>query len=280
MPVGLTDLPLTVWDYGARATDALGMTDNAAPTVRQAFDDFNHQLFPAAYNSTAGASAGRWLGQELATAPLPQVKIAAAAGRLMPAAGRLTGIARRMVDGAADGAVGATLTSSGNDGPFHEQAAWGALGGGLLGGLSQGAASVISPRLTPGRKALLEQDHPLTIGQTMGGAGERLENKAAFWPVIGAPIRAAQERGMESAYPGLMRTLNEGGRDAFFDLRPFPRPVAVDRGATGLIADMAYSQPVQGACAMSSAANARLPWGLSAIICGTKSGMARLHAAC
>jgi hypothetical protein len=220
------------------------MTENAAPMVRQVFDDFNRENFPAAYNGTTGASVGRWLGQEFATASLPQVKIAAAASRLVPAAGRLGGLSRRMADGAANGAIGATLTSSGNDDPLYEQAAWGALGGGLWAGASHGAASVIAPRLAPGRKALLEQDHPLTIGQAMGGTVERLENKAAAWPVIGVPIRAAQERGMESAYPGLMRSLNASG-DGAPDLRPFPRPVAIDRGASGFMADMAYSEPVQ-----------------------------------
>jgi hypothetical protein len=43
-----------------------------------------------------------------------------------------------------------------------------------------------------------------------------------------------------------MRTLNASGASAP-DLRPFPQPVAIDRGATGFMADIAYSQPVQTA---------------------------------
>ncbi len=179
------------------------MTENAAPMVRQAFDDFNRENSrPPTMVLPGLRSDGGW-GRNSRRHPCRRCKIAAAASRLVPAAGRLTGLTRRMADAAANGAVGATLTSSGSDDPLYEQAAWGALGGALWTGASRSAASAVAPRISPGRRALLEQEHPLTIGQAMGGTVERLENNAATWPVMRCSIRAAQERGMEVGLPGV-----------------------------------------------------------------------------
>jgi hypothetical protein len=127
-----------------------------------------------------------------------------------------------------------------------ESAARSAVAGAAWPFAKAGLAKIVDPKIGANTRGLLDQGVPLTVGQTLGGATQRLENRLASLPVVGAPIRAAQERGMESAYPGLMRTLTASG-DSAPELRPFPRPVAIDRGATGFMADMAYSQPVQTA---------------------------------
>lgn len=111
-----------------------------------------------------------------------------------------------------------------------------------------GAAKVIAPDISSSTRGLLDAGVPLTPGQTLGGLAQRIENKVASWPVIGAPIRAAQERAVESAYPGLSRIMNQPGHTTGpVDLRPVLPSPEISRGATGLAADLIYSNGAQAA---------------------------------
>ncbi len=112
----------------------------------------------------------------------------------------------------------------------------------------EGAARLVSPGINPSIRRILDSGVPLTPGQTLGGFAQRMENKIASWPVIGAPMRAAQERAVESAYPSLSRLMNEPSHATGpADLRPFLSSPEINRGATGLLADMIYSQGGQTA---------------------------------
>lgn len=248
VPVGVSDLPLTVLDYGAQATDAMGWTENRAPAIRQGFDRFNRENFPAAFNGTTGSEWGRWFGQELATAPLPATKVLTAARRL-PGGSKLTHSVRAMADDAMNGARDNLMVSSDSEESLWQQAARGAVGGAVIKPvLKSGAAKILSPQIPASARGLLDAERSLTIGQTLGGRVQRIEDSVASWPGIGAPVRAAQERGVESVYPGLTRIMNEAGhapRPA--DLRPFEPSPEINRGATGLVADLIYSQGGQTA---------------------------------
>jgi hypothetical protein len=192
----------------------------------------------AAGQDVTGVDGARFVGGLLSPTRVPKLKVAASlAGKAFQ--GGATGLAEAILKAPVD-----TQTQSYGQGKF-EKAAWGAVAGAAWPFAKAGLAKVVDPRISANTRGLLDQGVPLTVGQTLGGAAQRLENRLASLPVTGAPIRVAQERAMESAYPGLMKTLNAGGGDAVPDLRPFPQPVAIDRGATGFMADIAYSQPVQ-----------------------------------
>lgn len=78
-----------------------------------------------------------------------------------------------------------------------KQAATGAAFGGAVPTLGAGLQRLISPNAStnPANAALREAGVRLTIGQTLGGAANRLEEKAMSVPFVGDVIRTARERG-------------------------------------------------------------------------------------
>lgn len=78
-----------------------------------------------------------------------------------------------------------------------KQAAIGAAFGGAVPVLGAGLQRLISPNAStnPANAALREADVRRTIGQTLGGAANRLEEKAMSVPFVGDVIRTARERG-------------------------------------------------------------------------------------
>lgn len=125
-----------------------------------------------------------WLrmgGNMIGTAPIAAV--AAPAG-LMGAAG----------SGALFGAISQPVT----DGDFAtekgKQVALGAVTGGAGYGAAKGLANLLAPKISPEVRTLLDAGVTPTIGQTLGGAMNRIEQGATSIPVVGDMIRNAQRR--------------------------------------------------------------------------------------
>jgi hypothetical protein len=137
-----------------------------------------------------------------------------------------------------------------------EDAAWSAVAGAALPYAKAGLAKIVDPKIGAGPRGLLDQGVPLTLGQTLGGAAQRLENSLANLPVVGPPVRAAQQRSADGLYSlrmegdsapipavtfGKPNTLGE----SVSDLRAFPAPAQPALGLTGLLSNAVYSKPVQ-----------------------------------
>lgn len=80
----------------------------------------------------------------------------------------------------------------------------GGLGGAVGGSLAQPAARALTPTITPELRTLINEGVQLTPGQILGQGGaagqavKRVEDIVANAAVVGAPARAAQQRGNES----------------------------------------------------------------------------------
>ena len=105
----------------------------------------------------------------------------------------------RVGAGAATGATAASMTPVG-DGDFWEQKGQQAAVGGLMGGavpaVASGISRMISPRasVNPDLLALRAAGVRPTIGQTMGGMANRVEEKAISLPIVGDAIASARTR--------------------------------------------------------------------------------------
>lgn len=118
---------------------------------------------------------------------------AALAARL-PAAATTGG---RVLGGAGLGAVSAALMPS--DGSAEEkltQMAVGTAGGGLVPALTAGAGRIISPAasVNPQLALLKAEGIRPTVGQALGGAANKAEEKAISLPFVGDAIAAARQR--------------------------------------------------------------------------------------
>lgn len=133
-----------------------------------------------------------------------------------------------------------------------ENAAKSALVGAALPFAKAGLAKIVDPKIDSGTKGLLDQGVPLTVGQTLGGATQRLENRLADVPVIGRPIRAAQQRAIDGIYnlrmdadaaPVPMTITGKASpmAESLSDLRGIPAPAQPAVGLTGLLSNMVYS---------------------------------------
>src|SRR5574340_535257 len=108
----------------------------------------------------------------------------------------------RMLSGAAMGATSAALTpATGNDFAAEKarQVAVGAFGGAAVPALTAGIGRVISPAAStnPNVALLRSEGVQPTIGQTLGGWPNRVEEKAASLPIVGDAITWARRRAQE-----------------------------------------------------------------------------------
>lgn len=137
-----------------------------------------------------------------------------------------------------------------------ESAARSAVAGAVWPFAKAGLAKIVDPKIGAGPRRLLDEGVPLTLGQTLGGATLRLESRLANLPVVGPPVRAAQQRSADGLYSlrmeadsapipavtfGKPNTLGE----SFSDLRAFPVPAQPALGLTGLLSNAVYSEPGQ-----------------------------------
>ena len=117
----------------------------------------------------------------------------------IPAAATLAG---RVGVGALGGGVSAALNPV-MDGDFWkgkgEQVAMGAAFGGVVPAVTGGVARVISPNASKNANVALLKNEGVqpTIGQTLGGWANRVEEKAQSLPIVGDAITAARQRANE-----------------------------------------------------------------------------------
>lgn len=137
-----------------------------------------------------------------------------------------------------------------------EDAVGDAVAGAVLPFAKAGLAKIVDPKIDPGAKGLLDQGVPLTVGQTLGGVTQRLESRLAEVPVIGRPIRAAQQRAIDGIYnlrmdaeaapvPMTLTGKTSPMAESLSDLRGIPAPAKPAVGLTGLLSNAVYSQPGQ-----------------------------------
>jgi hypothetical protein len=99
--------------------------------------------------------------------------------------------------GAATGA--ATPVEGGNDfwGDKLNQVGLGALVGGVASPFLRGLSSLISPKVSPDVKALMDRGVTPTPGQILGGGFARTEEKLSSVPYLGDMIKNAQQRAVQ-----------------------------------------------------------------------------------
>lgn len=140
IPTGLEDIPQSAIEMGLKATDAVGLTNNRAPEVKQFFDQGNNDFTPGLASGSGFSKAGRIIGQTLGTLPVAGLTPLKAAG-----------LVSDVGNAALQGGAAALGTSNSSDAPLWQQAGAGALGGGLMGGVigsvGRGVAKAIAPPL-------------------------------------------------------------------------------------------------------------------------------------
>lgn len=177
-----------------------------APTAQQ----FNEQQAQeeAAYQGQrlrGGIDAGRLVGNMAATAPLAAV---------LPGPGAtLMGTAAK---GAMTGAgVGSLQPVTNTERPFWdqkgEQAAIGAVAGGVMSPTLQLASRVVSPRVDAAVKYLTDRGVTPRPGQMIGPRAAAIEDKVMSAPIVGDAIAGAQRRAVEdfnrAAYNEVLKPL-------------------------------------------------------------------------
>jgi hypothetical protein len=171
--------------------------DSALPQPTVAETDARVQQREQDYQArrAAGGDTGmdwwRIGGQTAATLP---------AAALMPAG---TGLMGAATAGAVQGAaMGGLQPVTNPDEPFSDQKARQLLYGGAVGAAGGAAGHVVgrmlSPRVSPNVRALNDAGVEMTPGQMVGGAAQRVEDRASSLPFVGDAIRTAQRRGVES----------------------------------------------------------------------------------
>lgn len=121
-------------------------------------------------------------------------------GAVAPGAATLAG---RMAAGAGAGAAASALNPVTADGGFAgekaKQIGIGAVGGAAVPAVAAGLGRVISPAAStnPQVQALRAEGVRPTIGQTMGGVANKVEERAMSLPIVGDSIAAARTRAAE-----------------------------------------------------------------------------------
>lgn len=152
----------------------------------------------AAYQESRGPNAGKFdawrMGGNVATSALMGGPLATAKNATLGA---------RLVAGGAGGAIGGALTPATGKGEFWDekmsQTALGAAGGAVAPLAAAGVARVVSPNASTNANLALLQAEGVrpTIGQTLGGTANRIEERAMSIPILGDAIAAARGRARE-----------------------------------------------------------------------------------
>lgn len=116
------------------------------------------------------------------------------------AVGGGTGLAAKGATMVAQGALGGALLSDADTaGGVAEDAGWGAAGGVLAGGALHGAGKIVRGfNIIPDAAKLKAMGVKTTIGQEFGGQFQKLEDRLAGFPIVGAPIRELRRAGNAS----------------------------------------------------------------------------------
>jgi hypothetical protein len=189
-------LPAGLVQAGNRANNWLA--DKTGLVGRLPEGGVNQQVKDAetAYQASRGPDAGfdgyRVLGNVLSPANLA---LAARAPQAVSMAGRVG-------QGVMTGAGSAALNPVASDDYWTDkgtQVAVGAVGGGLTPMATAGARSLISPAASTNPQVALLKNAGITptIGQSLGGAWNRAEEKAMSLPIMGDAIAAARGRARE-----------------------------------------------------------------------------------
>jgi hypothetical protein len=100
-----------------------------------------------------------------------------------------------------------------------EQAGLGAVGGAIAAPFTGGAARVVQPKVQPSVALLKKEGITPTIGQAMGGAWQRVEDRATSFPILGDAIDSARQKGMDQfQIAGYNRALAPLGKEAGTDV--------------------------------------------------------------
>lgn len=189
-------LPPGVVDAGNRLNNWLAEKTGLVGKLPEGGVDQQIREAEAAYKAQRGEGGIDWArmaGNVLNPANL-------AGGALIPRAATLGG---RIASNAVAGGVMAGATAPVVSGDFltekGKQIAAGAIGGGVLPALTGGVARVVSPKAAESANLALLKSEGVkpTIGQTLGGRWNTLEEKAQSLPIVGDAIAMARGRSLE-----------------------------------------------------------------------------------
>lgn len=195
----------------------------------------------------AAATTGRVIG-EIGMTALPMAKAAQAASRIPRVAASvrpgLIHAATGMAGSAGVEALRPTLEGESRGENALHGAGWGAVGSAVGAVLPRAARAA---RLLPSdatRQLTREGVHP-TLGQSMGGWVNRLEEAAMSVPVLGSAIRAGRRGAMEQFSDSAVARVARGlglNDDAIAAIRQADNPLEVVQNLAG----RAYDQALQG----------------------------------
>lgn len=170
-------------------TTALGMTPSSTAEIDRGIKD-NEQRYQAARQAT-GNEGMDWMrmgGNIAATAPLIPMGT--------PTGGLLAQGMKAAPGGAAFGALQPVT-----DGNFwNEKAKQAATGAGLAfvtPAAAEGISRVVRPQTRQSVQTLMKEGITPTPGQILGGAWQKIEDKATSLPILGDAIAASQRKGIE-----------------------------------------------------------------------------------
>lgn len=218
------------WDSGSTSTwdkpsgFKRGLVDDTANSITQAMLGLTGWLAPdkaelikqdinkqeQQYQSARGDNGIDWgrLGGQMLN---PLNLGIAALTKTPPGASMLA----RGLSGAAGGsAMGATAPVYGDESRL-DNTGLGALGGAVAAPVAGAMSRVIDPKVSQQVALLRKEGVTPTIGQSMGGAWQRLEDKAMSVPIVGDAISYARKKGMDQFQKaGYNRALNPIGQEA------------------------------------------------------------------
>lgn len=178
---GVSDVPESIAELGAKALDATGITNSSYDKTKQVLNASDRQVHPAAFDNSTGANIGRMGGEIIGSAPVAGLKAIQGSGMIA-----------RLVNGALQGGTAAAATSNASDAPLDKQLEIGALTGGALPVVGKVLSKFVAPTINPLAKKLLDMGIRLTPGQIMGGGIKGAEDKLASVPVLGSFIANSQ----------------------------------------------------------------------------------------
>lgn len=196
----LLDIPANFLERnigGQGLSRALGMPTAAqsAQQTQQDVDEARH--LDAPLMKTGGGIAGNIVGNVAATVlggRALQGAGALAKSQMLARAGQAVAAPAGYRQAAATGAAlaGAQPVATGDSRALNT--AVGALGGAGGQAVASGVSRVISPRVAPGVRELMDEGITPTPGQVLGGGFKSAEEKLSSVPVLGSFIRGGQDR--------------------------------------------------------------------------------------